>query len=424
MRALLLTLAAATSLLVVVWSAHAQPGADGAVLRNPFEDAAPTAPAKASNDAADKAHAARRARTQALLDETLARLAVDPRSYAINNDIAPTPDLGPWMVFVHSYITKEAPQWAREMAAELRTTYKLPAYVFTYGIEDRREEFDRVKAIIDQQRQFLLDKDLPLMYAPRRVKDGQPDTIVSEDLPLEYISSLLRVRHIKVQCGVLVGGYPNEEAAKRALDGIRKLPLPDPTKVKLDTGFNAQEDNKNPAATKGEGGYLNPFKRAFLCRNPAVKTDPAQKQNDALDIKLLKKLNADDPLTLLSCKKPYTLAIKEFRTFTVIQDRERERSVLENFGFKTRSGSEGIDQAAHDAHNLAETLRKMKLEAYALHTKFSSVVTVGGFEGLNDPNLAATQQALERNLARLEEQLPPGRRIMFFAKPLPMQVPR
>jgi hypothetical protein len=421
MRHLFITLTAATSLLVVVWSAKAQPGADGAVLRNPFEAATPPGPAKPPQDDEDKTAVARRARRQADLDKFLARLAVDP-SYLMNKDIAPTPELGPWMIFVHSYITKEAPQWAREMAAELRTTYKLPAYVFTYGIEERREELERVKAIIDQQRDFLLDKDLPLMYAPRRAREGQPDTIVSEDLPAEYISSLLRVRHIKVQCGVLVGGYPNEAAAKRALDGIRGLPLPDPNKVKLDLGFQGQDDDKNLKAT--EGGYINPFRRAFMCRNPSVKVDPAQKQNDALDIKLLRKLNADDPLTLLNCKKPYTLAIKEFRTFTMIQDRDREKSVLENFGFKTRSNSEGVDQAAHDAHNLAEALRKQKLEAYALHTKFSSVVTVGAFDGLDDPRLAATQQALERELARMEERLPPGRRIMFFPKPLPMQVPR
>ena len=67
-----------------------------------------------------------------------------------------------------------------------------------------------------------------------------------------------------------------------------------------------------------------------------MKWKVAQKPGDVIDIKLLKKLNADDPLTLLSCKKQYTLAIKEFRTYTVIQDHEREKSVLENFEFNMR----------------------------------------------------------------------------------------
>jgi hypothetical protein len=220
---------------------------------------------------------------------------------------------------------------------------------------------------------------------------------------------------------VLVGGYADENAAKRALAVIKEQRPPDPKKVKLDTKFYV--DEKDPKARKGEEVYVNPFKRAFLCRNPAVKAQP-QDKSDPLDIGVLKRLNADEPLTLLNCKKPVTLAIKEFRTYTVIQDRERQGSVLETLGFKTRAG-DGIDQAAHDAHNLAELLRKGKIEAYALHTKFSSVVTVGGFDSLEDPKLIATQKYLERQLPEIERQAQArSRPIQFFAKAMPMQVPR
>jgi hypothetical protein len=414
--------AAVVALLLFALTGQAQLGPEeGAVLRNPYDDPAPRAVPKG---AAQPESAAVPSAGMSSFDQILGQLAVDSR-YAINRDIQPTPDLGPWMICVHSYITKEAPPWARQMAGELRGTYNLPAYVFTYGLEERRQEFERVKLLVEKQREFVKDKGLPFMYAPRgKNKEALPG-MLHEDLPIEYVSNLLRVKHIPVQCAVLVGGYANESAAQRALTSIRELRPPDPAKVKLDTKFYGEApDNEKLKAGKGEQVYVNPFKRAFLCRNPSVKNDRSDKQAEGMDINVLKRINADEPLTLLQCQKPFTLAIKEFRTYTAVQD--GSRNVLENFGFKTRSG-EGIDQAAHDAHNLAELLRKMKIEAYVLHTKFSSVVSVGGFDGLQDPNLLATQTYLERQLVALDQQLqqtPPNRPILFFPRPLPMQVPR
>ena len=59
----------------------------------------------------------------------------------INQDLAVTKELGPWMIFIHSYSGPDAPTLARTMALELRTTHKLPAYVFNYVAEEKRKEF-------------------------------------------------------------------------------------------------------------------------------------------------------------------------------------------------------------------------------------------------------------------------------------------
>lgn len=396
---------------------RAQPGPEdgGAVLRTPFDEPTPRAPSKSQAPSASP----QTRNSDPGADQILANLTVDPR-YAMNRDFQPTPDVGPWMICVHSYVTKEAPEWARQMAGELRGNpkYRLPAYVFTYGLEERHREYERVKHLLDRQREALKGQDLPFLYASR--KGDAPDVAgagLSEDLPLAYAMRLLKVQHIPVQCAVLVGGYANEDAANRALQSIKKLSPPDPNKVKLDTKFYTKADPKNPKATSGEQVYANPFERAFICRNPSIRQErAADNVNDGMDMNLLRRLNSGEPYTLLNCKKPITLAIKQFQTFTTVQSKDEPSNILQDFGFKTRAG-EGIDQAAHDAHTLADLLRKNKqLEAYVLHTKYSSIVTIGGYDRVDDPALLATQNALGGKLREWD-------RMQFFPKPMPMKVP-
>lgn len=400
--------------LVLVLGVHSGrgqtgPDGDGAVLRLPGEDPPSRLTPQAGVPPTD-------ASSSATADLILSNLTIDPR-YAMNRDIEPTPQIGPWMISIQSYVTKEAPEWARQMANELRGTYRLPAYVFTYGVEERRKEYERVKVMLEQQRKALKDKGLELMYAPRAKGGAEASgTIISNDLPLAVAMRTLKVQHIPVQCAVLIGGYPNEDAANRALKSIRDLRPPDPSRVRLDEKLLLDVDNKVKIEMKDN--YVNPFKRAFVCRNPSIKQDAAG--SDAMDMKLLRKLNSDEPYSLLNCKKPITLAVKQFQTFVTVQDREKSASILENFGFKTLGDGKGVDQAAHDAHMLAELMRKNKttpLEAYVLHTKFTSVVTVGSYDSLEDSSLIAMRRELTNKLRQWPQ-------MAFFPEPQPMQVPR
>lgn len=329
----------------------------------------------------------------------------------INKDIQVTPGQGAWMILVQSYTGPESPQLARDLAMHLRQHYKLPAYTFSYGNEERRKEYERVKVVIEKQRDYLKKNHLPL------------------DQPIR-----VRTMRIEEQVGVLVGGYASEEAARRALNDLRKLPPPDPKKVRLDTKFYVkyERDGKKKetgSATPVEAGawlapdlkkveqqemvYVNPFRTAFLCRNPAVKQErPADW--DKLDMAVLRKLNAPEPYSLLNCKKSVTLVIKQLQTPTTFESKSGG-GFLEAVGLV--KAKERDDAAATSAHNLADFLRKqLKLEAYVLHTKFASIVTVGSFDGLEDPALRSMQQLLETRL-----QLPG---IGLFPRPLPMQVPR
>lgn len=284
-----------------------------------------------------------------------------------NQDILVTASQGPAMICVHWYSGPEAPAMARQMVMELRDHYRLPAYVFNHGAEERRKEDERARAIVEQQREFFRQKGLPL------------------DTPL-------RVRRMRIeeQCAVLVGGYKDDETARRALDGIRKLDMPGTVREKLNTTIYQVFDEKTGKVSTQE--RVNPFTKAFVVRNPAVKFE-RPREWDQPDLAALHNFNRGEDYSLLTCKKPFTLVIKQFTTASAVQPRSSVGTFLETLGLgKT---NDGIDTAAQNAHNLAELMRKsFQLEAYVLHTRYSSMVSVGGFDGPDDPRLRSMQELL------------------------------
>ena len=128
---------------------------------------------------------------------------------------------------------------------------------------------------------------------------------------------------------------------------------------------------------------------------------------------MLRKLNADEPYSLFKCPKPYTLAITEFQTPTIVQPKSGVGAFFENIGL---SKKQQVNGAALYAHNLAEMLStKCGLKTYVLHTQYSSVVAVGEFSSVDDPVLLETQRLLSAKLNLGS--------IRLFPTPLPMQVP-
>lgn len=308
-----------------------------------------------------------------------------------NQDIAITPTQGLWLICVNSYSGPEAAKMARDMVVELRHNYQVPAFVFSHGREARRKEYERVRTIIQKQKEFFEQNNLPLAM-PIRVK----------------------YQRIEEQYAVLVGGYPDQDSARRALEQVRKLKPPDPSRVKLASMFYVREDPKTGKTVGGEQVWVNPFARAFVVTNPTVKQDKSADPNP-MDLEALRRLNAQEPYSLLKCPKPVTLAIAMMQTPTVVQTHASSQGFLEALSLGGKGGDK-VDGAAVSAHNLAELLRKGKLEAYVLHTRFHSVVAVGAFDSLEDPALKSMQQLLATRL-----KLDP---IQLFPQPLPMKVPR
>jgi hypothetical protein len=292
------------------------------------------------------------------------------------------------MILIISYQGANGPQQARKMALELRNR-RAQAYVFSYGAEERKKEFDRVRKLLEDQQKFFAEKKVTPEQGIR-----------------------VRYQNIEVQHAVLIGGYSDQDSALRALKQVREWPELDPTKVDLETMFVKQTGPKGVTEAK----YVNPFKRAFVARNPTIKQDAPRKEQ--LDIKALRAMNSEETYSLLKCPKRYTLAVKEFQTPFMMQDSKTSSNLWETLGMANKT--DRVDGAALSAHNLAEALRKaMRVDAYVLHTKYSSVVTVGSYDNPEEPGLKSMQEFLA---GRFSQQ--PLVQIQFFHRPVPMAVPQ
>lgn len=307
-----------------------------------------------------------------------------------------TPAQGSWMVCVAYYSGEDAPIDAVRLVQELWTGYQMRAFIFNYGAEERRKEMEHRKEVIRQKLEYL------------RKMNVEPDPHLKIRVPH---------MHIEEQCAVLVGGFKDIESARRALDAIKKLKPPDPQRVRVQHEMFIY-DTKAGSVKKVP---VNPFTQAFVVRNPSLPPERPANQNE-MDIGFLQKLNAGEPYSLLQCPKRFTLAISQLQTPTVVQPKETSSSFLENLGFGSHAAAHQ-DAAAQSAHNLAEVLRKIHhQEAYVLHTRFSSIVTVGSYDNADDPRINHDIEELNRllsNLTTLDRQ----QLVRLFPRPMPMPVP-
>jgi hypothetical protein len=305
------------------------------------------------------------------------------------------PDVvAPWMICAASYIGLDAPELARQAALELRTRHNMAAYIFNRGDEERahqREERERLQQ----------------MYP------GVP----------------IRHRTVRIQesCAVLVGPFKDVETANTALGIIKKLPMPKlelgegKSAYDLVTAYDMDPETHKPVLKRKP---INPFTQALVVRNPAAPATPVERPK--FD-PFWKQLNADEDYSLLRCPHSWTLVVKEYYGASAVVEQPRSTessSVLKMLGLGNHKPGEALGAAAMQAHELAKFLRDPKLgfEAYVLHTRDRSIVTVGGFKEYN----GADMQRVHRQLSSLKFS-PDGHSahdpIGLMANPLPMEVP-
>jgi hypothetical protein len=304
----------------------------------------------------------------------------------MNRDLELTKEHGNWVIFLISYAGEKAPQMARKCVIEMRTNpkYKLNAFVFNYGAEEKRKEFDRVQRLKE------------------KLKEEQKQALIKDGVQADIVMPVrVRAMRIDEQTGVLIaGGFKTFERAKEALNSIRNLPDPDPKKVDMDviTDF---EERAEPGAGRTprvnqrvtKQAYISPFVNAFVARNPCLPKETQNADQDKINMGQLAKLNDFEPLSLLKCNKHYTLVVKQFNTQVMVQDRPKQANGFMDNLFKKQ---ESVDYAAKNAATLAELLRRGGCETYVLHTKFCSYVTAGGYDRLDDPRMAGMQTSLQQ----------------------------
>lgn len=288
-----------------------------------------------------------------------------------------TPEAGPWLICVASYSGPEAAQKAHDLVQDIRNRYRLPAYVFNRGEKERQAEQERLRQLKSQ------------------MPGGRFRTVRIED-----------------QYAVLVGGYKDIDSARKALDDIKKLKPSDKRLMNVLFGgvttASANSSQKEEAAVS----YVSPFMDAFVVPNPTTVQE--RKVERKLDYRLLKELNAEEELSLLKCRQPYTLAVAAFQGLSTITPHDTSSSFLDKLF--SRAG-ESLSASALNAHNFAEALRKAGYEAYVLHLKQGSLVTIGSFGSREDPRIQQLQQSLVNNLQLTG-------RVEMLAQPFVMEVPK
>jgi hypothetical protein len=310
--------------------------------------------------------------------EAAPRVEADP-----NKDYAITPEVGPWVIMAASYTGPNAARQAHELVYQIRRRDNLPAYFFDYSAEERRQ-------------------------LQNYVGSGRRGTV-----------------RIQEQCGVLIGGYPDDKTAHDALLAVKKLKPPDDERLMDRFTVRGPADSGDPSVGVVRGAFLNPFTTSFVTRNPMVPRDqPVDRNKDPF----LKVLNADEEYSLLKCSRLWTLAIKEYAGVSTTQPRtaSTSNSFLESIGLAPKA-KDVLSASGMQAHELARVLRGLKpepFEAYVLHTRRSSVVCIGGFDGPNDPKMAEVQRKInalvQGNIQRSGGKFDP---LQLFPQSIPMQVP-
>ncbi len=204
----------------------------------------------------------------------------------------------------------------------------------------------------------------------------------------------------KDQIAVLVGGFKTEEDARKALDQVRKWPVPK-TRVGgmslMDWGtmIRPGPDGK----PMEERDYINPYITATVVPNPSIARAAAATTNE-LD-PFIVKLNEGRPYNLLNATKGWTLAVKSFIAPVEIVGRDGGNNAMRKMG--SSKARDVLAAGAEQAESLAKVIREMKdkggnslgLESFVLHTRDASLVTIGQFDGPNDPELVQKKRLLE-----------------------------
>lgn len=274
----------------------------------------------------------------------LKRVEADP-----NKDYLVTDNNGPWMILAAAFSGDGALEQARQLALELRSKYRLPAYVY--------------------QKRFELD----------RRTQGRGSDRYGEPLKMRYAkgNSLLEI-------AVMVGDYPtvDDPDAQKVLRKIKYLE-PEALDIKKrgttnQTLASVRSGQKTLLPEGNENRKKGTMGGAFIVTNPLLP--PEYFAPKGMD-KLVVDMNKGVKHSLLDCKGRYTVKVATF-TGQVVLDQKKIEQIEKGAKFKSR-----LQDAAINAHKLTEALRDKGVEAYEFHDRYASMVTIGSFDSVGAPRM-------------------------------------
>ena len=323
------------------------------------------------------------------------RVDADPKK-----DYFLTETNGPWLIMASTFTGDGAREQARTLALELRSKYRLPAYLY-------QKKFDFTK----EERGRGLDRF------------GDP-------LKMRY-----QKKGAVTEIAVLVGDYTAVDSPE-AHETLKKIKAMTPACLDPSNNKNTSQTLATLRAAQRsltpEGKRRGPMSNAFIITNPLLP--PEYFAPKGID-KLVLQMNEGVRFSLLDCKAKYTVCVATFNGQIVLDQKKIHE--IENGGkFKSR-----LEDAAQKAHDLCEALRKKGVEAYEFHDRYASIVTVGSFDSCGTPRpdgkieINPAMHAIMQTYGA-ETKLLPGQAspsidkpkslagIQFDISPRPVEVPR
>ncbi len=324
------------------------------------------------------------------------------------------PEHGQWMILVKSYNGDNAKAFAEELAKDIRATYKTPAYLFERGREEKLKEEDRVRVERDKKR-----AEQEQMFL--RFNDQMRAEAFKKGYEFQETRPKYRVPTIKYeeQYAVMVGGWKDMESARKGLDIVRTWAEPTDKRL-MDRGFVGGAAQKGQQTTL-TGGYLNPFKLAFVAPNPAA---PKTLTGEAGSDPLVLQMNKEEELSVLKIQKSWTIVVKAYYA-PLVDMKDKDAGNIMSIKRLFNSRPDHLNKTAELAQNLAKLLRNIKprpIESYILHTLNGSLVCVGQFDSATDPRMLAEQERLEALRLNVGEKNTKGNEVYPFDRLAAMQV--
>lgn len=292
-----------------------------------------------------------------------------------NKDYPIDAQAGQYVVVAATYKGDDAGDLARQLVYHLRKVHNLPAY-FDYNHADA----NRAKLEADRNRWKEQNPEVPFRHEQVTVVD-QYSVLIGGFDSFEHASDFCKY---KLRDANLFPMPPLKLPGNKSAFGINVVYKTDPKTGEI----VIDEKTHKPVAL--EAHYVSPYADSFASRNPALGA--ATKAYDPF----LKVLNAEEEFSLLKCQAPWTMAVQSYggeaKYVPITQKTAPDKSVVGDFLDKLWGGDKPVGEAALNgaaaqAHETAGVLRKLGFEAYVLHTRHYSIVTIGGFSGPADPGM-------------------------------------
>jgi hypothetical protein len=354
-----------------------------------------------------------------------------PTALGANHPLAVKPEDGAYFICVRSYSRPANPdkgdeghtvrQLAEALAADIQTTHRARVFLFEHISDEKKAQIKAQTEARQRAAEFAA-----ALEQYRRKAELQGADFIDFDNKVKY-----QTFHYRDQVAVLLGGFKTEDEAVKALAVVKKWPAPNDTRL-LDGAAIAVK--KPDGKTEIQKSYLNPYPQAMVVQNPTL-TKQIAAAPQAQDPFIL-RLNEGRPYSLLKTTKNWTLAVKSFSAPVRYTSKdEDEKPGMRIFG--QSKDADVLKAGAEQAEALAKALREMKdrtgkslnLQAFVLHTRMASLVTVGDYETPNDPDLLEKQRILSNmtfNLSRDDKgmQVTSSREKMFGDMIQPVPIPR